>query len=117
MVGLLTPFELEVYLVRPEAIPAILQLFDHFGLEFLGPGCRMRRAGPKDEPGTALYEFAIWDTRSFYASILPQTPLRLTKNDTGPYFCCGIYRSPSPCNCRRSEGPLGILCGPKSPIG
>jgi len=38
---------------------------------YLGPGCRIRRAVPVDEPGTAIYEITIWDTWKLFFSILP----------------------------------------------
>ena len=65
------PYELSIHIIRAEDIPHIIQLFEQFGPEFLGPGCRIRRAGPKDDPGIALYEIVIWDSWTLYAHILP----------------------------------------------
>jgi hypothetical protein len=41
------------------------------GPVYLGPGLRIRRGSPQDDPMSALYELVMWDTLTVYASILP----------------------------------------------
>ena len=63
------PHELEVFM--PTEMPQELEAHLKFGPDQLGPGCRIRRAVPVDEPGTAIYEIVIWDTWKIVFSILP----------------------------------------------
>ena len=62
------PYELEVFMVEetPEEILRHLRA----GPDYLGPGCRIRRAVPVDEPMSAIYEILIWDTWKLFFSIL-----------------------------------------------
>ena len=63
------PYELEVFL--PSETPAVLSQHLKVGPDYLGPGCRVRRAVPVDEPHSAIYEIVIWDTLHLFFSILP----------------------------------------------
>lgn len=63
------PFELEVFL--PRETPEELERHLTFGPDYLGPGCRIRRAVPIDEPKSAIYEIVIWDSWKSFFSILP----------------------------------------------
>jgi hypothetical protein len=63
------PYELEVYMVT-EAPVAILRHL-RSGPDYLGPGCRIRRAVPVDDPMSAVYEILIWDSWKLFFSILP----------------------------------------------
>jgi hypothetical protein len=63
------PYELEVYL--PSETPEEVSRHLPFGLDYFGPGCRIRRAVPIDEPNVAIYEILIWETLKLYFSILP----------------------------------------------
>jgi hypothetical protein len=63
------PYDLEVFMTRetPEELSRHLIA----GPDYLGPGCRIRRAVPVDDPKTAIYEIVIWDTLKLFFSILP----------------------------------------------
>jgi hypothetical protein len=63
------PYELEVFL--PGETPEELSRHLPFGPEYLGPGCRIRRAVVVDDPQAAIYEILIWDTWKLFFSILP----------------------------------------------
>jgi len=63
------PYELEVFM--PSEIPKELESHLKFGEDYLGPGCRIRRAVPAGESGTAIYEIVVWDTWKLFFSILP----------------------------------------------
>jgi hypothetical protein len=67
------PYEIEVFL--PSETPEELSRHLPFGPEYLGPGCRIRRAVPVDEPNSAIYEIVIWDSWRLFFSILPPDPL------------------------------------------
>jgi len=62
------PYELDVYMVEetPEEISRHLRS----GPDYLGPGCRIRRAAPVDDPMSAIYEILIWDSWKVFFSIL-----------------------------------------------
>lgn len=62
------PYELEVFV--PTEMPRELETHLKFGPDYLGPGCRIRRAVPVDDPGAAIYEIVIWDTWKLVFSIL-----------------------------------------------
>lgn len=66
------PYELEVYV--PREIPEVLMRLLQAGPDHLGPGCRIRRAVPVDEPMSPIYEILIWDTWKLFFSILPPEP-------------------------------------------
>jgi hypothetical protein len=66
------PCELEVFIPR-EAPEELLQHMP-FGPDYLGPGCRIRRAVPVDEPQVAIYEIVIWESWRLFFSILPPEP-------------------------------------------
>ena|SRR5215510_7372452 len=63
------PYEVDVFL--PSETPEELAKHLKFGPDYLGPGCRIRRAVPVDEPGGAIFEILIWDTLKLFFSILP----------------------------------------------
>lgn len=63
------PYELEVFIPR-EAPEELLQHMP-FGPDYLGPGCRIRRAVPVDDPNVAIYEIVIWESWKLFFSILP----------------------------------------------
>lgn len=65
------PYEIEVFFPTetPEDVNRLMAAFA-LGPVFLGPGLRIRRGGAHDDPLTVLYELAIWDTITAYASIL-----------------------------------------------
>jgi len=63
------PYELEVF--QPSEPPEELSRHMQFGLDYLGPGCRIRRAVPVDEENSAIYEIVIWDSWKLFFSILP----------------------------------------------
>lgn len=63
------PHELEVFI--PTEAPEELEQHLTVGPNYLGPGCRIRRAVPNDEPQSAIYEIVIWDTLKLFFSILP----------------------------------------------
>jgi hypothetical protein len=54
------PYELEVFM--PSETPKELEPHLKFGPDYLGAGCRIRRAVPVDEPGVAIYEIVVWDS-------------------------------------------------------
>jgi len=62
------PYSLEVFVPR-EPPEEILQHVP-FGPDYLGPGCRIRRAVPVDEPKVAIYEIVIWKSLKLFFSIL-----------------------------------------------
>jgi len=66
------PYEIEVFL--PSETPEEVSRHLPFGPEYLGPGCRIRRAVPRDEPNSAIYEIVIWDSWRLFFSILPPDP-------------------------------------------
>jgi hypothetical protein len=68
------PYELEVFF--PSKTPEQLEAHLKFGPDYLGPGCRIRRAVPVDEPGAAIYEIVIWDTLTLFCTILPPETFR-----------------------------------------
>jgi hypothetical protein len=63
------PYELEVYILpqTPEELSRHLM----FGPEYLGPGCRIRKAVLVDDPLAAIYELLIWGTWKLFFAILP----------------------------------------------
>jgi len=68
------PYEIEIFQARPEEIPDVLQMFANFGPVYLGPGFRVRRAAPVDDPLAALYEVVAWSSWTVYAAVLPPAP-------------------------------------------
>jgi len=68
------PYEIETFHVPPEEIPEVLQMFANFGPVHLGPGFRVRRAAPVDDPLAALYEVVAWSSWTVYAAVLPPAP-------------------------------------------
>jgi hypothetical protein len=64
------PYELEVFM--PRETPSELKPHLKFGPDYLGPGCRIRRAVPVDDVKTTTYEIVIWDSWTLFFSILPQ---------------------------------------------
>jgi hypothetical protein len=67
------PYELEVFIPRetPEELSRHLAL----GPDYLGPGCRIRRAVLVDDRNAAIYEILIWDTLKLFFAILPPEPV------------------------------------------
>jgi hypothetical protein len=66
------PYELEVFI--PSETPEELIRHLAFGPDYLGPGCRIRRAVAVDDPNTAIYEILIWGTlKLFFAITAPET--------------------------------------------
>ena len=63
------PYELDVYL--PSETPDVLSQHLKIGMDYLGPGCRIRRAVPVDEPNSSIYKIVIWDTVELFYSLLP----------------------------------------------
>jgi hypothetical protein len=63
------PYELEVFIPR-EAPKELLQHMQ-FGPDYLGPGCRIRRAVPVDDPRAAIYQIVIWETLTLFFAVLP----------------------------------------------
>ena len=63
------PCELEVF--TPREAPEELLRHMPSGPDYLGPGCRIRRAVPVDEPKVAIYEIMIWERLKLFFSILP----------------------------------------------
>jgi len=63
------PYELEVFMPRDTSE----ELSGHLlhGPDYLGPGCRIRRGVPVDDPNAAIYEILIWDAVRLFFSILP----------------------------------------------
>jgi hypothetical protein len=71
------PYELEAFM--PRETPEELLRHMPFGPDYLGPGCRIRRAVPVDEPNWAIYEIVIWDTwRSFFSIMTPAADIAKT---------------------------------------
>lgn len=72
------PYELKTYV--PSEMPS--ELIPHLksGSDYFGPGCRIRRAMPNDEPLTRAYELRVWDTMTLAALIVPsEVPNRAEK--------------------------------------
>ena len=64
------PYELEVFSETPKELEPHLK----FGQDYLGPGCRIRRAVPLDDSGAAIYEIVVWDSWKLFFSILTPEP-------------------------------------------
>jgi hypothetical protein len=58
------PYDLRLYFVHEQNVPEdLVRAFDGPGArhEHLGPGFRLVRVAPHDEPNTAIYKVTIWD--------------------------------------------------------
>jgi hypothetical protein len=64
------PYEIEVFFPR-EMPQDVHRALGAPGTDYLGPGCRIRRAGAVDDPGVAMYEILIWESLSISFVILP----------------------------------------------
>jgi hypothetical protein len=71
------PYEIEIIFAHAADIQDSLRAFAPFGSVYLGPGFRVRRAGANDDPNEAMYEIVLWNTLTFYASILPAEPVQV----------------------------------------
>jgi hypothetical protein len=52
------PYEIRVFLPKEMPQDVLRSLLS----DYLGPGCRIRRAGAVDDPCVAMYEIVIWDS-------------------------------------------------------
>jgi hypothetical protein len=65
------PYILDIYFAEEATIGDVLKVFDRFSTPVhLGPGFRVRRVIPTEEPKTVLYRIDIWGTWTIYASIM-----------------------------------------------
>src|SRR6266478_2639091 len=65
------PYELEIIFTHDDNVPRVARIFGGLGRVYLGPGFRVQRASANDEPWAVLYKIVIWDSLTFYGSILP----------------------------------------------
>jgi hypothetical protein len=70
------PYEIEIFFADQANVPDIVRAFNNFSAHHFGPGFRVRRGAAREDPWSAIYEVAIWDTLTFYATILaPEGPV------------------------------------------
>jgi hypothetical protein len=74
------PCEIEVLVVHQEDVPDILaQALAESGSVPLGPGLRIQRFVPQDDPSVAVYKLVIWDSLTLHFSILPPESVSLSR--------------------------------------
>jgi hypothetical protein len=66
------PYQVEIFFVN-ETPNDVLRVLASSGVNYLGPGCRIRRAGAVDGSGVAMYEIMVWTAWQFYA-VIPYHP-------------------------------------------
>jgi hypothetical protein len=71
------PYDLQVY--APLETPEELRPHLKFGPDYLGPGCRIRRAIAGDDPNAAVYEIEFWETMKLLFIILPSETVETKK--------------------------------------
>ena len=67
------PYDVRVYFVQDQNVPEVLvQALQGPAAqsEHLGPGFRLLRIAPRDEPNTVIYKITIWDTFVFFGAIM-----------------------------------------------
>jgi hypothetical protein len=67
------PYEIDIYFAHQADIPDVVRVFSGFGPFQFGPGFRVRGATQED-PLSVIYEVIIWDSLTFYATILAPDP-------------------------------------------
>jgi hypothetical protein len=69
------PYEIDIFFAHQGDIPDVLRAFDGFNAHYFGPGFRVRRGEAREDSRSAIYEVVIWDSLTFYATILsPEGP-------------------------------------------
>lgn len=68
------PYEIDIYFAHQADVPDVVRIFSAFGPFHLGPGFRLRRGPTHEDPLSAIYEVVIWDSLTFYATILAPDP-------------------------------------------
>lgn len=64
------PYEIEIFFAHQADVPDVVRLFSAFGPFSFGPGFRVRRGATREDPLSVIYEVVIWDSLTFYATIL-----------------------------------------------
>jgi hypothetical protein len=65
------PYEFNQFVLNEEGAAPIKTALDRFGQTYeRGPGIRVRRASPVEDPKSAFYEVEIWGKLKMYASVL-----------------------------------------------
>jgi len=64
------PFEISLFMCEPSTIPDVIRVFAGMVQTQLGPGFCIKRAMAREDTKSRLSQISIWDTWTFYASIL-----------------------------------------------
>jgi hypothetical protein len=64
------PYEIDLFMVQPGDIPHVIQILEPMKKTHIGPGFRVTRIVAIEDPKSALYEIVVWDTWTFYSSIV-----------------------------------------------
>lgn len=64
------PYEIEVFFPHQRDVPDVVRTFSAFSSFHLGPGFCVRRGSAREDPWSAIYEVVIWDSLTFYATVL-----------------------------------------------
>lgn len=73
------PYEISIFFAHQADVPDILKVFSGFNSYHFGPGFRVRRGAAHEDPLSAIYEVVIWDSLTFYATILAPDEASLAK--------------------------------------
>jgi hypothetical protein len=65
------PYEIDIFFAHEADVPDVVRMFCAFGPFQFGPGFRVRRGAVREDPLSSIYEVVIWDSLTFYATILP----------------------------------------------
>jgi hypothetical protein len=71
------PYDLRVYFAHEQNVPGdLVRAFRGPAAQkaHLGPGFKLFRIAPHDDPNTAIYKIVIWDTIVIYGAIMPHDP-------------------------------------------
>jgi hypothetical protein len=74
------PYKIDVFFAHQADVPDVIRIFSAFDSFHFGPGFRVRRGVAHDEPPSAIYEVVIWDSITFYATLLPPFPAPAEKD-------------------------------------
>jgi hypothetical protein len=64
------PYEIDIFFAHEADVPDVVRMFSAFGRFHFGPGFRVRRGAVHEDPLSAIYEVVIWDSLTFYATIV-----------------------------------------------
>lgn len=78
------PYELQVFFAHESDVPDVVRMFSGFNAIHFGPGFRVRRGAVREDSLSAIYEVVVWDSLTFYATILTSDEPPVRRVSMGP---------------------------------